>query len=84
MLRKEILSPEFSFNSLAFSVDCKTVVFLRWSYECARSLNERSGASVNTESGTGERRSYPKRQPKMTLFISPQTKGVKFVDVTKV
>ena len=29
-------------------------LFLRWSYECARSLNERSGASVNTESGTEE------------------------------
>ena len=27
--------------------------FLRWSYECARSLNKRSGASVNMESGTG-------------------------------
>ena len=37
-------------------------IFLRWSCECARSLDEMSEASVNTESGTGERRACEARE----------------------
>ena len=37
-------------------VDCKTVVFFRWLYECARSLNKRSRVSLNIKSGTEDRR----------------------------